>query len=161
MNYTGITLRPVTEQDAATLRTIAALCPPLDVHTPYTYWVISHFFGDISFLLEQETENGQFPIGYITALETPKAVFIWQIGLLPEYRGQKLSQLLIGAVYEQAQKLAMPLCTTIDDDNISSRAAFGSFCAKNSLSMQPVGTVTLQASDIPGFYETESLYQIT
>jgi hypothetical protein len=61
------------EKDSETLFNLAKNNPPLDVHTPYTYWVIAKYFSDTSFILEQ---NG-VPIGFITALETPEFIFIW------------------------------------------------------------------------------------
>ncbi len=166
MSMQTFKLRPVNAKDAETLRTLALACPPLDVHTPYTYWVISRFFGHISFLLErEEIEVGQktgvrTPVGYITALDTPETVFVWQIGILPQYRGQKFSRMLIDAVYQQSKRLGKDMCTTIDDDNECSKAAFISFCARNALRLQSVDTLELKAADLPDFYEAERIYRI-
>ncbi len=148
-------IRPVEEQDAALLRTMAQACPPLDVHTPYTYWVIARFFGHLSFLLLLEDR----PVGYITALDIPEGVFVWQIGILPEYRGRALSRKLIGAVAEQAA--GKPVWVTIDPANTGSRSAFEAYCRAQGLFMQPAGALALQAKDLPDFLEREIVYRIS
>lgn len=38
-------IRNVTERDTETLMNLAKNNPPLDVHTPYTYWVIAKYFS--------------------------------------------------------------------------------------------------------------------
>lgn len=91
-------LRSVKEKDASTLRFLAMHCAPLDVHTPYTYWVVAKHYGEGSFILE----DNKNPIGFIMTVETSSSLFVWQIGILNGYRGKGLSQKLIEAVFDYA-----------------------------------------------------------
>ena len=60
------------ENDAPLIQELARKCPPLDVHTVYTYWVICKFFSESCIIAE---DNG-VPFAYITAVETDDTVFI-------------------------------------------------------------------------------------
>lgn len=151
------TLRNATESDAPRLRRLAQLCPPLDVHTPYTYWVLAKYHGKSSFVLEQDGR----PVGFITALEAPSAVFIWQIGILPDHRGQGLSYRLIDAVLGYARGVSKPLEVTIAADNDASNAAFTGACQKASAALEALDRVVVTDLDDPDFEEAEIRYRIT
>ncbi len=149
------TIRNVTESDAPLLRHLAKNCPPLDLHTQYTYWVIAGFFGGSSFLLEQDGE----PVGYLTAVDAPSAVFIWQIGILEAHRGKKLSRLLIRAAVEYAQAVSKDLEVTIAPDNVPSYSAFRSFCDANGTPLKRLGVTEVSDLDDPSFREREVRYR--
>ena len=150
-------LRNVTENDAATLRSLAKRCPPLDLHTPYTYWVIAKYFSDSSFILEQDGH----PVGFITALDTPSGVFVWQIGILEDHRGSGLSRLLIDAVFDYARGASKRIEVTIAEKNTESKAAFMSACENAGGVMEAVGRVVVRDIDDPDFCEEETCYLIT
>src|SRR5690606_20196666 len=48
----SLRIRPTGPDDATLLRSLARRCPPLDLHTPYTYWVQATYFGDTCFVAE-------------------------------------------------------------------------------------------------------------
>ncbi len=123
-----ITFRHVKEGDAALLRHLALNCPPLDVHTPYTYWINACFFGTYSFLAYDMKK----PIGYIMCLPKDDLLFVWQIGLLDEYRGKKLSYSLIKLAFENAENCGIKkMAVTIAPDNLASYNAFKNYCVEN------------------------------
>ena len=93
-----ITLRNAAGSDAGLLRHMARSCPPLDLHTSYTYWVAAEYFGSGSYILEDDG----ICAGYIMTVQTPETIFVWQIGILPEYRGRGLSRRLIDRVLDDA-----------------------------------------------------------
>lgn len=149
-----IAIRPVTEADAVLLRRLAVLCPPLDVHTHYTYWVLCHVAGNGGFVAEDDGA----PVGFTTSLRDGDAFFIWQIGILPLYRGVGLSSRLIGAVADHARAQGIDsLQFSIDPANATSRAAFTAFAEHNRASMTKIGRVDLHDEALD---EVEDLYRI-
>lgn len=146
-----ITLRNISQDDAELIRNLCMQCPPLDVHTPYTYWVISRYHSQSSFLMLDEGK----PAGYILSLDTGDRIFFWQIGILKEYRGKGLSQLLIGKIMEYAKEHSKDVEVTIAADNAASNSAFAKYCSENGWKITNNGVCELHASDDSGFFEKE------
>lgn len=151
-----LTLRSATASDAAVLQDLARRCYPLDVHTPYTYWVVCNFFGKGCFLLEQEGA----PVGYIMTVETPECLFIWQIGLLEPYRGQNHSQTLIRAASEYAAELGKEIQLSIAEENRASYGAFSAYCREHGMTLEPCGEISLVDLADPSFRENEIHYRM-
>lgn len=156
MGIDKMILRNVTEDDAPVLRLLASKCPPLDVHTHYTYWIICKFFDKCSFLLA----DGDNEIGYITAVETDDCVFIWQIGVLEPYRSKGLSRKLIGAVVEYARQKDKDMQVSIEEKNIASYSAFKNFSEKNNLVFEKTGSLRITDLLDKAFCEEEIIYDI-
>ena len=150
-------LRNVTESDAPVLRALAQRCKPLDVHTPYTYWVLCKFFSGGSFLMLGENNA---PVGYITSIETENTIFVWQIGILREYRGKGYSQALVQAVSEYAVSREKNMSVSVADDNQASYHAFDRFCRRHSYSLRKSGKLSLTDLNDKAFSEKESIYDI-
>ncbi len=129
MQNSAFSVRTVTEADHALLHRLAEACPPLDVHTPYTYWVLCTRFPETCFVLLHDGE----PAGFLTAVRSARELFIWQIGLLPAWRGQGLSQLLIHSAVSAARQ-GEAIRVTIAPDNLASLGAFQGYCRKHGLS---------------------------
>lgn len=149
-------LRHVEEKDAPSLRFLAMHCAPLDVHTPYTYWVVANHYGDGSFILE---DNGK-PIGFIMTVETASFLFVWQIGVLHEYRGKGLSQILIEAVFGYAAQKQKNMEVTIAEDNIASYSAFSHFCNHKNIRFDEVRLVEVRDLEDHSIKEDEIMYRI-
>ena len=124
-------IRQAEEKDAPLLRHLAKNCPPLDVHTQYTYWVVASFYGEYSFFVYEK--NGDSPVGYVMCVKTNDTLFFWQIGVRKEYRGRGLSRLLIDAVFKKAEsETESPILgVTIAKDNQNSYFAFLSLLHHN------------------------------
>ena len=149
----GYIIQNVSETDHCILRHLASECGSLDVHTHYTYWVMCKYFGSNSFILYE----GMEPIGYIMALETADTVFIWQVGILPEYRHLKLSHELYDAVFKVAKNKGKDVELSIAPDNRASYGAFESYCNGCDISFEKIGSATVK--DINGtLIEDEVLY---
>ena len=149
-------LRHVEEKDAPSLRFLAMHCAPLDVHTPYTYWVVANHYGDGSFILE---DNGK-PIGFIMTVETASSLFVWQIGILLEYRGKGLSKKLIEAVFDYATQRQKNMEVTIAEDNIASYSAFSHFCNHKNIRFDEVRLVEVRDLEDHSIKEDEIMYRI-
>lgn len=151
-----ITIRNVEKTDNALLRHLAKQCPALDLHTQYTYWVNTYYFNKSSFILEDDEK----PIGYIMALNTSEVIFIWQIGVIKEYRGKGLSYKLISAVMEYAKSINKPIEVTIASNNKSSFNAFKSAALKQNLKMIKSDVINIIDLDDNTFSENEIKYII-
>lgn len=149
-------LSSVKEKDASTLRFLAMHCEPLDVHTPYTYWVVAKHYGDGSFILV----DNEKPIGFITTVETDSLLFVWQIGILHEYRGRGLSQRLIEAVFNYAVQKQKNMEVTIAEDNLASYSAFLHFCNYKNIGFDKVRKVEIRDLEDISFKEDEIMYRI-
>lgn len=156
MNAKEISVRAVTAEDAAELRSLASQCEPLDIHTPYTYWVLCTFFGEQCFIMY----DGEVPIGFISSITSKATTFIWQIGLRLEYRGHGLSRRLIESVANYAKVHAQRMLVTIAAENEASRNAFEHFCRSNGLVMSECGSMEIKDHIDPDFYEKEIEYEI-
>ncbi len=149
-------VRNITEKDVLLIRNIAKQCYPLDVHTHYTYWVVTKYYNDCSYIIES---NGT-PIGYIMAVDTPTILFIWQIGILKEYRGKHLSERLISMVVRHAKKLNKDIEVSIAPDNKASYFSFKNYCEKYEIEFEEIGEVNIHDPHESDFHEYEILYRI-
>ncbi len=152
-----IKIKSVTAEESALLKHLAAKCPPLDVHTQYTYWVVANFFGEYSFI----AYDNEKPIGYIMCIIKDNTLFVWQIGVLENYRHNNCSSLLIKAAFDKATENKInTIFVTIAKDNVASFRAFNSFCAANGYSIQKYKNVKITDIDFPSFCEEEIMYLI-
>lgn len=150
-------IRSVIDGDASALHLLATQCPPLDVHTPYTYWVLTHMFADGCFIAEVDGD----PVGFVTTVHKGNIAFLWQIGVRETHRGTGLSTRLIDQVvlWARAHNVTA-IQMSIDPGNVASTMAFTSFCAANELSMRQIGTLDLTVEADPTFAENEDIFEI-
>ena len=149
-------IRKVNVSDVTLLRELAQMCKPLDVHTPYTYWVMCNFFGDGCFILQDDSA----PVGYIMTLIKENTLFIWQIGIVEGYRGQNYSSDLLEAVTQYArEKHLAKMQVSIAPENANSYHAFHRFCLHKNIPITNVGEVDIR---IPSedFREYEDIYEM-
>ncbi len=152
-----ITIRSVTENDASLLHSLATSCPPLDVHTPYTYWVLTHMFRDGCFV----AMDGDKPVGFVTTVRKGDRAFLWQIGVLATHRSRKISTTLIESVVAWARDNGLTRVEmSIDKNNAASLGTFRAFAAANGLGFSAVGDVHLTIESDPSFSEDEDIYSL-
>jgi len=137
-------------------RQMAINCPPLDVHTPYTYWVVVNFFSDECFFLVDDDKI----VGSIMTLTKGNTIFVWQIAILEEYRSKGYSAMLYGSVFEYGKEHGMKkIMVSIDPGNKRSLAALYSFCEKNAYTVEVSGDIDIDIPD-ESCKEFEDLYSI-
>lgn len=144
--------RPVRDDEAALLLNLARLCPPLDVHTPYTYWVICHLYGATTMVLEDDGTA----IGYLMAVPRNRSLFLWQVGILESHRGRGLATLLFDALAAATKGDFDTFELTIAPENGPSNAAFASWCRKNGLTPVPLHPIDVPEHEEPG----ETLFEV-
>ncbi|MFA7572199.1 MAG: GNAT family N-acetyltransferase [Lutispora sp.] len=134
-------IRPMKTSDIGTIRELIDICKPLDLHTPFTYWILSEYFNNTCLILEDEGAI----VGYTGGLKSSSkegVFYLWQIGLLPDYRGQGYFGLLLNRVIEEAKKTGCHyLEFSVLSDNYQSINAFSNYAKKKGLPMEKRGSL--------------------
>lgn len=125
-----ITLRSPTVGDAAGILQLVRCCGPLDVNSQYLYVLLCHHFAQTCAV----AERGGVIVGFVSAYRPPcesETLFVWQVAVAPEARGQRLASRLI------EQILSHPACAdvrrleaTVSPSNQPSRALFQSLARR-------------------------------
>ncbi len=139
--------------DGIYLYDLVSQCPPLDLNSKYVYHLVAAHFKDTSVvvrphsLAEKDQNNPQNqqalsgpaqkkPVGFISAYCLPSVsceegetkgniLFIWQVALLPEYRGRGLAaQMVEHLLQRECLKNTQYIHTTISPSNRSSENLF-------------------------------------
>lgn len=146
-----------TEKDYLTFRETSKQCDYLGVHTPYSYWVVCNYFGDSCFIVKENDKVA----GTILTVRNKDVLFVWQIGVLKEYRNKGYSQILYDAILDFARKNGQSkIAMSIDPTNKASFNALTSFCRRNNLSYKQTGYVDLKIPE-ENYSEYEKLIEIT
>lgn len=157
MKTVALKIKNINETDSPLIKELARRCPPLDLHTSYTYWVVAKMFGKYSFIVLEDDE----PIGYIMCVKNQTCLLIWQIGILEEYRQKNISQILIDKVFSTLETDEfVPVIVSIAAENKNSYFAFLKYCEYNGYIMKEKSNVCLKDIYDPSFYENEILYEI-
>ncbi len=140
-------IRRSQEQDANSIHDLVRDIHPLTPHTRYTYWNLFRNFGNACFIAEDQDR----PVGFITSHPTttsPKEWFIWQAGILPDYRGTGLIDRLQDRVIEVARDYgALALTTSIEADNPRSLGAFSRLATRLHTTLEEVERFNLTPDD--------------
>ena len=120
--------RPQLEQGKA-VHELVQRCPPLDLNSSYSYFLLCSHFADTCVVAEQEG----VAVGFISAYRLPQApqtLFVWQVAVDARARGRQLA----GRMLEEL--LLRPACaglqfieTTVSPSNHASRRVFERFAA--------------------------------
>lgn len=152
-------IRNCRETDVDKIRKFVKRSKPLDLHTVFTYWTLFKYFGDTCFVLEKE---GRI-IGFISSLlssNQPDTLYLWQIGIDPDYRGNRYAEILLKRVVEAARaKDCKGLQVTIAHENRSSYRLFSRFALEQGLTMDKTGAVDIFDS-LTKEKTVEDLYEI-
>lgn len=145
----NIAIRNGSEGDTDAIYNLVPDLRPLTQHTWYTYWGLFHNFGNSCFI----AEDGNEPVGFITShpsIRQSPEWFIWQAGILPEYRGRGLIDRLQDHVIERARHAgAIAITTTIEADNSRSFGAFNRMAVRLASSIEELQKFNTPFSDVP------------
>jgi len=130
----------------------------LDLNSAYLYLLLSKDFADTCIVAEQDKQLVGFATGYRPPA-TPEVIFLWQIGIVAEQRGQGLgSRLLAKFLSNPGAKGAQFLETTISPSNTASKKLFLGLTRDLATECQVSSCFTEQ--DFPNGHEAEELYRI-
>lgn len=147
-NGAHLRIRNATEDDADALHALASRCQPLDAHAPDTYLGLLSTSSDGCFVMEDEDGN---PVGFVTSVDFDGATFLWQLGILPELRGRRLSEPLISSVMTHARRIGSRRVVTAMPDVVDAACmAFASYVRAHGLAMEESGAIAPIGDDIGG-----------
>jgi L-2,4-diaminobutyric acid acetyltransferase len=126
-----ITLQHPTSHDGAPVNQLIADCPPLDTNSVYCNLLQCSHFAETSIIAKSGEQVVGFTSGYRVPAR-PEVLFVWQVAVSKEARGQGLASRLLQAQLDaEACKGVEFIETTITKDNDASRALFRAFAEKN------------------------------
>jgi L-2,4-diaminobutyric acid acetyltransferase len=150
-------IRTIHETDVETIDDLVERLKPLTHHTKYTYWNLFKNFSPFCFIAFDQEE----PVGFITSHPTSNSDwFIWQLGILPDYRGTGLAERLQDKVVAVArQEGATAITLTVERDNIASQKSFSKLAARLGTKLITDESVNLENVSDPA--NPEIFYRIS
>lgn len=132
----ALLLRRPQLADGQAVHALVRRCPPLDLNSSYSYFLLCSHHADTCVVAEQDGALA----GFLSAYRLPQAphtLFVWQVAVDAAARGRGLA----GRLLEEL--LARPSCagvrfieTTVAPSNRASRRVFERFAAQRSAPWQ-------------------------
>ncbi|MCQ1528437.1 GNAT family N-acetyltransferase [Lutispora saccharofermentans] len=152
-------IRPMESGDIGAVRELIDICKPLDLHTPFTYWILSEYFNNTCMVLEDEGTI----VGYAGGIKSSSMegiFYLWQIGLLSGYRGKGYFSLLLDRIIEEIKKSGChSLEFSVLSDNYQSISAFSGYAKNKGLPMKKRGSLRFY-DKLAGEECKEDIYRI-
>ncbi|SHJ01432.1 GNAT family N-acetyltransferase [Lutispora thermophila] len=135
-------IRSMESKDIAAVRELIDYCKPLDLHTPFTYWILSEYFNNTCFVLEDEDEI----VGYTGGMKSSsmdRTFYLWQIGLMPDYRGKGYFNMLMDQIINEVKAIGCKFLEfSVLSDNYQSINAFSNYAKKKGLPIEKRGSLS-------------------
>jgi L-2,4-diaminobutyric acid acetyltransferase len=150
---------PLTAFDGPALHRLVEVCTPLDTNSLYCNLLQSSHFAATS--ITAKTDGAL--IGSITAYripERPDTLFIWQVAVHPQARGQALGHRMLRALLDRPSLTDIRFIeTTITEDNSASWRLFLKFADECSAKTQR-SIMFEKAQHFDGHHDSEQLLRI-
>jgi L-2,4-diaminobutyric acid acetyltransferase len=120
-------LRVPSPDDGSALHDLIAACPPLDPNSRYCNLLQVSHFADTAVVAERDGRLVGSITGYLLP-RAPDTLFIWQVAVHEQARGQALATRMMNAIVDREVCRGVRwLETTIDPENAASWKAFEKF----------------------------------
>lgn len=130
-----IFIRAPKLEDGASVHALIKACPPLDLNSAYLYFLVCDHFRSTSVVAEYDGKL----LGCISAYrrpDQPDVLFVWQVAVHSDARGQGLGRRMLDAVAARSDaKHAKWMETTISPSNTASRRLFASWAESHDLTI--------------------------
>ncbi|SFR48721.1 diaminobutyrate acetyltransferase [Thiomicrospira sp. ALE5] len=128
--FMNITIRPTTLADGQAISELVKSSNTLDINSSYLYFLLADHFSQTCALAH---DDNNCPLGFVTAYRLPKepsTLFVWQIAVASEARGNGLAKKLLLHFASQPwfEEIDKVVCT-ISPYNTASNALFESYAA--------------------------------
>lgn len=121
---TSISFRTSKASDGAALWQLVKATGGLEANTPYCYLLLATDFASTCLVAEAGDKIVGAVMGYRPPRE-PDAAFVWQVGVLPDYRGLGLGLRMLTAWHDlPANRNCRWVTATVADDNPASQSLF-------------------------------------
>jgi len=152
-----VILRRPRRREGTALHDLVAACPPLDLNSRYAYLLMCEHHAPTSVVAELDGKV----VGAITAYvppAQPDTLFVWQVAVAAQVRGQKLGTRMLEYLLQHCMALRW-METTISPGNQASENLFIRFAARHGAGCT---TCTLFTAEDFGesAHEEELLYKI-
>jgi L-2,4-diaminobutyric acid acetyltransferase len=127
-NSTVLRYRSPEKSDGASMWRMVRESGKLDLNSPYHYLTMSHWFADSCRLAEDVRDNCL--VGMVTGFSQPAhpdTLFIWQIAVNEQYRGQGIAKRLLDEL--TANQEIRFVEATISPSNLPSQRLFRKWAA--------------------------------
>ncbi len=152
-------LRAPRRADGLAAHRLVGACPPLDLNSVYSYFLLCDHFAETCVVAEQEGTMA----GFLSAYRLPhdnSRLFVWQMAVAVHARGQGLAARMLEAL------LARPACAgvrhveaTVNPSNQASRRVFTRLAAVHGTAL--VEEMFLDVADFGGAaHEAEVLLRV-
>ena len=133
---TAILLRTPKAEDAAALHELVQACPPLDPNSLYCNLLhCTHFSGTSVAAVRHNSQGQEYLVGFISAYippGQPDTLFVWQVAVAEEARGQRLAARMLDAILQRtACSDIRYIDTTITPGNQASWGLFESWARQH------------------------------
>lgn len=153
-------LRNISANDVGLIRSLVANCPPLGLHTAFTYWVVGHFFGRLSYVAEEDDGSLVALSTAIRSVDQSEVAYLWQIGVAEKHRGKRLaSELIVRSAHAARDIGCRELQVSINPENLPSRKACEHAAARLNTTLDTVGALSFM-DPIGGKSENETLFRM-
>ncbi len=123
----GVGIRAPSHDEGAVIWEMVREAGILDLNSPYAYLMQCRNFRSTCAIAEVYGR----PAGFVLAHrlpDSPDVLFVWQIGVLPDYRGQGIAKRLLDDLLERAANVGVrTIETTVTLSNRQSAALFAAF----------------------------------
>lgn len=160
MDADGVAVRTVMEDEGALLWELARDAKGVDLNSPYAYMMTCRNFAATSAVVEVFGT----PAGFVTAHRIPSrphVLFVWQIVVLPEFRGLGIAKRLLDGLVDQPACVGVrKVEATVTPSNRASAALFKRFAQARGATLKIASG--FEANDFPSDerHEAERLFVI-
>lgn len=153
-----VSFRVALPADGVALWRVVKAAGTLELNSPYFYALFATDFGDTCLIAEHDGNPIGAVIGYRPPRE-PEAAFVWQIGILPSYRGGGLGVKMLTAWFDlPANRCCRWLTATIAADNAASQALFHRFAREHRVRCHVSPHFTADMFPVP--HPPEPIYRV-
>lgn len=152
-----IAYRKPEPRDGIQVNALIKRCPPLDTNSLYCNLLQCLDFAETSIVAQQQ--NGEI-VGFISGYIPPKrtrTLFVWQVALDPEYRGQGIASEMLSRLFSRDSDLRF-METTISPSNTASQKLFKSFFTTHHMTLE-TRTLFERGIHFSDDHEDEVLYR--
>lgn len=120
---TALTFRAAVPDDGKAMWSLVKAMGGLELNTAYFYILYCLDYADSCLVAEQDGELAGFVLGHRPP-ERQDALFVWQVGVSPDFRKQGLAGRMIEALLKRQSRPVHWLEATVTPDNAASRRLF-------------------------------------
>jgi len=119
-----LSFRAPVASDGPAIYALVERCKPLDLNSRYCYLILCEHFSSTCVVAEREGECLAFMTAYLST-ERPDTLFVWQIAVDAELRGQGVAKRLLAEVLARpALKKVRFVEATVNPSNDASRGIY-------------------------------------